>query len=717
MPELLIELLSEEIPARMQRHAAEDLKRLVRKGLDDAGLGHGDARAFATPRRLTLVVEDLPERQPDRREERKGPRVGAPAKAIQGFLGSVGLDSIDQCEVRETAKGSFYFAVAEKRGRPTVEILRELVPEIPTKLPWPKSMRWGEGDIRWVRPLHSILCVFGGEVVQFSVDGLRSGDRTRGHRFMAPGEITVTGFDDYRSRLRDAYVVLDPAERRQTILEAARAKAEADGLTLIEDDDLLDEVTGLVEWPVVLMGRIDEAFMEVPPEVLTTAMRSHQKYFSCRRPDGSLAPRFVMVANVDAPDGGKAIVAGNERVLSARLADARFFWDQDRKRRLESRVDELAGRVFHAKLGSVRDKVSRIERLASELAEACGADAADAARAARLAKADLSTGMVAEFPELQGVMGHYYAAHDGEPEAVAAAIADHYAPQGPNDRCPTQPVAVAVALADKIDSLVGFWAIGEKPTGSKDPYALRRAALGVIRLIVENGLRIPLSQIFLKAVKEYESTGLDWSHTASLAAAKNQNKGGEGGFETAAGSDPHRDFAETLLDFFADRLVVHLRERGVRHDLVSAVFALGGEDDLVRLLARVEALEGFLATDDGASLLVAYRRAANILRIEEKRDGVSYDGGVEPALLVQDEERLLHDRFRVVGAEAEAALGREDFAAAMRALAGLRRPVDDFFDKVTVNCDDARLRENRLRLLSGIRGALGRVADFSRIEG
>ncbi len=695
MAELLLELFSEEIPARMQARAADELKRLVTEKLRAGGLAFTRAEAYVTPRRLALVVDGLPEAQPDLKEERRGPRVGAPDQAVQGFLKANGLASLDQCEQRDTGKGVFWFAVVEKKGGRTADMLPALLAEAIPALPWPKSMRFADQSFRWVRPLHSIIAVFDGAALEGGIDlggaRLAFGNTTQGHRFLAPAPITVSGFEAYRARLAAAKVVLDPAERRATIAAQAEKLAAAEGLRVKPDDGLLDEVVGLVEWPVVLMGRIDEAFMAVPPEVLTTSMRTHQKYFSLLTADGALAPRFLVVANTEAKDGGTAIVAGNERVLRARLADAKFFWDQDLKVKLADRVPALRDIVFHARLGTVADKVARVEALAAELAPMSpGADADAVRRAARLAKADLTSGVVGEFPELQGIMGRYYALHQGETKPVADAIADHYAPLGPNDRCPTAPVSVAVALADKLDTLVGFFAIDEKPTGSKDPFALRRAALGVIRLILENRLRLPLGKVFGIAHRLFGE----------------QRAAAAGRFET-----------ESLLDFFADRLKVALKEQGVRHDLISAVFALGGEDDLVRLLARVEALETFLDSDDGANLLTAYKRASNIVRIEEKKDGRSYDGGADAALLSAPEEKTLHAALGPAAAASAQALQREDFGGAMAALARLRKPVDDFFDKVTVNCEDASLRANRLRLLSQIRTTLHGVADFSKIEG
>jgi glycyl-tRNA synthetase beta chain len=697
MAELLLELLSEEIPARMQDRAAADLKRLVGEALKKDGFNFSSIETYSTPRRLVLVVNDLPTETPNIKEEKKGPRTDAPDKAVQGFCTANSVSKLD-LQIRSTEKGEFYFAVIEKAGLSTAEHVPLIVELAAFNLSWPKSMRWGNASYTWVRPLHSILVMFDGKPVMGSIQrgtsykiaGLNVGSplvpdektfdftsKTVGHRFMAPDEITVSGFADYRDKLRTAYVMLDSAERRSVIEQDAALAAEAEGLTLKPDAGLIAEVAGLVEWPVVLIGAIDPEFMGLPAEVLTTAMRHHLKHFALLDADGNLAPRFAVVANIHAVDGGKQIVAGNERVLRARLADAKFFWDQDVKRSLESCIPDLDALVFHAKLGSVGEKVTRIEALAVEIAKSIeGADEAEVREAARLCKSDLVTGMVGEFPELQGVMGRYYALAEGKCEAVATAIAEHYAPQGPNDPCPTAPASVAVALADKIDSLVGFWAIDEKPTGSKDPFALRRAALGVIRLIVENGLRLPLNNLF-----------------------------GD-------------DVATDLLGFFADRLKVHLKERGVRHDLIAAVFALGDEDDLVRLLARVEALQDFIASEDGEHLLTAYRRAANIVRIEEKKDGVRYDGGaIDQGLLQEDDERALAVRLSEVTKLASAARDHEEYATAMSALAELRKPVDDFFDRVTVNVEDKELRINRLNLLSEIRVELDLVADFSKIEG
>ncbi len=689
MAELLLEIFSEEIPARMQEPAAEQLHKAV---VELTGVE--DVWTYVTPRRLVAVGDGLPTVQPDVTEERRGPRVGAPEKATRGFLRSVGLDSLDQCERREDKKGTFYYAVTRRQGRPTAEILAEEIPGLIANLSWPKSMRWGGGSQRWVRPLHSVLCLFDGTVVSGSLalggsaNNITFSDQTRGHRWLAPEPIVVRSFDDYRTKLAAAKVVLDTEERRKSILHQADALAADVNLSLERDDALLTEVAGLVEWPVCLLGMFDKAFLTMPPEVLITSMKSHQKYFPLRDANGALTNRFVVVSNMETDDGGTAICAGNERVLRARLHDARFFWEQDRQRSLESRTNDLEGIVFHAKLGSLGTKVTRLEGLMPSLAEVIpGAHVALAVRAAKLCKNDLLSGMVGEFASLQGVMGRYYAQNDGENAAVAEAIAEQYLPAGPSDRCPNAPLSVALALADRVDTLAGFFLIDERPTGSKDPFALRRAALGVIRLILDNGLHVPLRSLFEGAVEAYSQE----SDTASVA--------------------------NSILSFFADRLRVHMREQGLRHDVVSAVLAVTEDDDLTLLIARADALRGFLESDDGANLLTAYRRAANIVRIEEKRDGISHDGDVDEATLAENEERVLHSKLNEAGATIATALSEENFAVAMRALAALRTPVDNFFDAVTVNADDAELRQNRLRLLSGIGAALATVADFTQIEG
>ena len=696
MPDLLLELFSEEIPARMQPRAAEDLQKLVTDRLVAAGLVYEGAKAFATPRRLALAVHGIPVRQPDVREERKGPRVGAPDNAIAGFLKSAGLASISEAKIeKDPKKGEFYVATIDKPGRAAIDVIAEIVPEVVRGFPWPKSMRWGSGDLNWVRPLHSIVATFGPEteepdVVPFAVDGIAAGDVTRGHRFLAPAPIRVRRLDDYVSKLEATKVVLDRARREQMILADAKNIAFAQGFELVEDPGLLTEVAGLVEWPVVLMGEFDAAFLAIPPEVIRTTIRNNQKCFVLRQSGGALANKFILVANTETADGGKAIVAGNERVIRARLSDAKFFYETDLKVRLEERLPKLEEIIFHEKLGTQAERVRRIEHLARELAPQVGADPDKAARAARLAKADLVTEMVGEFPELQGLMGKYYALAQGEDERIARAIEEHYKPLGPADRVPTEPVSVAVALADKLDALVGFWIIDEKPTGSKDPFALRRAALGVIRLIIENALRLRLRALFVRAGQRVREQPRE------------------------LGSDA---LARDLLSFFADRLKVQLREQGARHDLVDAVFAFEGQDDLVLIVRRVEALAAFLDTDDGKNLLAGYKRATNIIRIEEKRDGRAYHGAPEPKLYRQDEERELAAAIAAAKQAATAAVAREDFAAAMLAIAALRPKVDAFFDKVTVNVEEPKLRENRLKLLNEIREATRAVADFSKIEG
>jgi len=714
MPDLLLELFSEEIPARMQRRAAEDLKKLVTDALVERGFLYEGAQAFATPRRLALTIMGLPVKGQDVREERKGPRVGSPDAAIQGFLKGAGLTSIDQAKIEsDPKKGEFYVAVIEKPGRATIDVLAEILPQIIRSFPWPKSMRWGAasrepGSLRWVRPLQSILCTFGPEtedpeIVRFEVDGITSGDVTFGHRFLAPEPIRVRRFDDYAPALERAKVVLDGDRRKDMILHDAKDLAFAQGLELVEDEGLLEEVAGLVEWPVVLMGSFDEAFLDIPPEVIRTTIRANQKCFVLRDPNtGKLANRFIPVSNLVATDGGRTIVGGNERVVRARLSDAKFFWETDQRVKLEDRLEKLKSIVFHEKLGTQYERVERITALAKELAPVVGADPALAERAARLAKADLVTEMVGEFPELQGLMGRYYATLQGEHPSVAAAIEEHYKPLGPSDRVPTDSVSVAVALADKIDTLVGFWAIDEKPTGSKDPYALRRAALGVIRLVLENNLSLHLAPVFQRLMTQMGDR---------LAAMTGRAGPGKSAVISAE---------EDLLSFFADRLKVYLRDQGARHDLIDAVFALEGQDDLLMIVRRVEALGRFLDTEDGANLLAGYRRAANILRIEEKKDGRAYDGAPD-LQIVNDQGQIEEKALAVVldGAkrDAAAAIEAEDFEGAMRALSRLRQPVDSFFDKVTVNAEDAGLRANRLRLLNSIREATRTVADFSRIEG
>lgn len=675
MADLLLELFSEEIPARMQAQAARDLERLVVGALSDHSLLFEAARAFAGPRRLVLAVSGLPLKQPDVREERKGPRVNAPAKAIDGFLRSTGV-TLQECEKRNDSKGEFYVAMIERSGRSTTDALSEILPEAIVKLPWPKSMRWGTGgQTRWVRPLHRIICTLDGDVVDFELAGVKSGNTTLGHRFLSQGEIAVRRLEDYEKKLKDAHVVTDAVERRDAILHETKQKAFALGLEPIEDEGLLDETAGLAEWPHVLIGAIEERFMALPPEILQTSMRTHQKYFSLRDlKTGKLANRFAFVSNMVTADGGMEIVSGNERVLRSRLSDAMFFWDQDRKTKLADRVNALAGIVYHAKLGTQLDRIRRLERLAATIAGCIGADATKTARAARLCKADLTTGVVGEFPELQGVMGRYYALHDGEEAEVADAIRDHYKPLGPNDAVPSSKVAIAVALADKLDSLFQFFAIGERPTGSGDPFALRRAALGALRIALENQVRIDLMQMSESPV-------------------------------------------EGLFAFFGDRLKVALRKAGTRHDVIDAVFAVHADGDFVRVVSLGEAVQSFLKSDDGANLLVAYRRAANILKVEEKKDAAVYDGEPDPDAFVAPEEKALFVELATAGELIRAELARERFTEAMGVMARLRKPVDVFFDKVTVNASEKPLRRNRLLLLSRLRTTLHTVADFSRIEG
>ena len=702
MPDFLLELFSEEIPARMQARAAEDLRKRVTDALVGAGLLYEGAKAFVTPRRLALAVKGVPVRQPDVKEEKKGPRVSAPESAIEGFLRAAGLKSIGEAKVVPDKRGDFYVAVIEKEGRPAIDVLAEIVPEVVKTFPWPKSMRWGEqsqqpGSLAWVRPLHSIVATFGPEteepeIVAFAIDGIKAGDETRGHRFMAPQPFKVRRFEDYAAKLEKAKVVLDPDRRKEMILADAKNLAFAQGYELVEDAGLLAEIAGLVEWPVVLMGSFDDAFLRMPPEIVRATIRNNQKCFVLREERTSqLADKFILVANIEAEDGGKAIVAGNERVIRARLADAKFFYDTDLKTRLEERLSKFKDIVFHEKLGTQWERIERIERLAAELAPKVGADVEKTRRAARLAKADLLTEVVGEFPELQGVMGKYYALAQGEDPSVAAACEEHYKPLGPADRVPTAPVSVAIALADKIDVLVGFWAIDEKPTGSKDPYALRRAALGVIRIALTTKVELFPRTLFDAHVKRFRT---------SLSE--------------------HEILQESVRfdDFFHERLKVQLRDDGARHDLVDAVLDLGGrEAGIVSIVSRVEALRKFLDTEDGKNLLAGYKRATNIIRIEEKKDDRLYSGGPDSLRYRETEEKALARAIDAAKEEAAAAVAKEDFEAAMRAMAKLRPHVDAFFDKVMVNVDDPRLRENRLKLLNEIREATRTVADFSCIEG
>jgi glycyl-tRNA synthetase beta chain len=742
MPDLLLEFFSEEIPARMQAKAADDLKKMVTDRLVAAGLVYEGAKAFATPRRLALTVQGVPARQPDLKEERKGPKVGAPEQAIAGFLRAAGLTSIDQAKVQADKKGDFYIAVTERAGKPAIDVLAEMIPEVVRGFPWPKSMRWGTasakpGSLSWVRPLHSIIATFGPEteepeIVKFDIDGVAVGDETRGHRFLAPGVIKVKRFDDYVASLEQAKVVLDPARRMDIIRADAKNLAFAQGFELVDDEALLAEVAGLVEWPVVLMGSFDKAFLAIPDEVIRATIRVNQKCFVLRDPQtAKLTNKFLLTANIEATDGGKAIVAGNERVIRARLSDAKFFYDTDLKTKLEDRLPKFDQIVFHEKLGTQAERIARITALAKELAPLVKADPKKAERAAQLCKADLLTEVVGEFPELQGLMGKYYAEAQGEDEAVAHASEDHYKPQGPKDLVPADPVSIAVALADKIDTLVGFWAIDEKPTGSKDPYALRRAALGVIRIVSESKVRLRLNRIIVSVVKRHADRDLkkmDAELTETLRNAQDilgredlvdeleaQGWTTEGHYDYRLGKVG--DVLGSLLSFFADRLKVQLREQGARHDLVDAVFALEGQDDLLMIVRRVEALGKFLDTDDGKNLLAGVKRASNILGIEEKKDKRSFAGAPDASLLKLPEEKALATAVASAKSEAGAAVAKEDFAGAMSAIAKLRPTVDAFFDKVKVNDDDKAVRENRLKLLNEIREATRAVADFSKIEG
>jgi glycyl-tRNA synthetase beta chain len=720
MPDLLLELFSEEIPARMQAGAARDLERLMVGALTDRGYLFEGIKAFAGPRRLTLAIAGLPAKQNDVREELKGPKTDAPQAALDGFLKKTGLTK-DQLKVEKTPKGEVYMAVIERKGRETPHVLAEIIPEVMAKLPWPKSMRWKPGlAVRWVRPLHSILCTFDGELVPFSFAGISSGLHTRGHRFLSEGKIETKRFDDYVQKLRAAHVILEAEERSAIIFEGIRQAAFVHGLEMIPDEGLLAEVAGLAEWPVVYVGTIQDEFMDVPAEILQTSMRTHQKYFSLRDPKtGKLANRFALVANMIAKDGGKEIVAGNERVLRARLSDAKFFWDEDRKKPLGTRVPLLDGIVFHAELGTQYERMERVTAVAREVAKTLGADEKKAERAAQLAKADLTTGVVGEFPELQGVMGRYYALHDLEDSDVADAIRDHYKPLGPSDAVPTAAISIAVAVADKLDTLVGFFAIDKKPTGSSDPFALRRAALGLIRILLTNGLQLPIAHRLIGIA--HSQLGVEVSPRGALP--KNTLKASipvsrttDQPIQLSPFKGPGEVIREVVL-FLADRLKVALKEKGVRHDLIDAVFSLGHEDDLVRLVARVEALQAFLKSDDGTTLLAGYKRAVNILKIEEKKDDKIFISEVSETLLSEPAEIGLFAALTKSRAAIATVLEKEDFAAAMQQMAALRVPVDAFFDSVKVNADDKPVRENRLNLLASLRATLHQVADFSKIEG
>ena len=784
MPDLLIELFSEEIPARMQARAADDLKKLVTNGLVDAGLTYASAAAFSTPRRLTLTIEGMLDASPSLVEERKGPKADAPEKAIEGFLRGAGLTR-DQLEERDTPKGKILFAMISKPGRPAAEIVAEVLETTIRTFPWPKSMRWGSGTLRWVRPLHSILCILsaedGAQTVPLTIDGITAGDTTRGHRFLAPDTLTVSNFEDYSAKLKRAFVVLYPAERRDTIWNDATNMAFANGLEVVEDAGLLAEVAGLVEYPVVLMGQIGEDFLGLPPEVLQTSMKEHQKFFSVRNPKSGRIERFVTVANRTTADDGATILAGNEKVLSARLSDAKFFWENDLRiaqseAGMQTWVDRLSNVTFHNKLGTQAELISRMEALAGELAPMVGADADEARSAARFAKADLSSEMVYEFPELQGLMGSYYAKAAGKSDAIAAAAQDHYAPLGPSDDVPTAPVSVAVALAEKIDKLAGFWAIDEKPTGSKDPFALRRAALGVIRILVENGIQISSQDVFVEGIANnlmihadakhllymdfyevddqtgklseeswsaFEAKELEFDATTGepipslrlprehlqkllktehLAWSKDVEFEADGKHLNTYVEDENLIFTATnvavdLLSFLHDRLKVYLKDQGVRHDIIDACIAMDGNDDLTLLVKRAKALSETLKTDDGENLIQGFKRANNILSQAEGADGVEYSFGADIKFAETEEERALFAALDTAEAQIKPAMEAQHFGTAMSAMAFLRGPIDAFFDAVQVNSDNATIRRNRLNLLSRIRTICSSVADLTKIDG
>lgn len=752
MPDLLIELFSEEIPARMQARAGADLRKRMTDGLVDAGLTYRDAAAFTTPRRLTLTVEGMLAESPTTREERKGPRVDAPEQAIEGFLRGAGVPR-EALEIRDEKKGQVYFAVIEKPGRPANEIVAEVLEDVIRNFPWPKSMRWGDGRLRWVRPLQSILCILTDDTgeataVPLEIDGIKAGNLTRGHRFMAPEPFTVTSFDDYRAKLKRAHVLLDPEERAAHIWQEATNLAFANGMEMVEDKGLLAEVAGLVEWPVVLMGEIGAEFLDLPPEVLQTSMKEHQKFFSVRAPGTGRIERFVTVANIETADHGATILAGNGKVLAARLSDAKFFWENDlrtvKAHGLEGMAEGLKDVTFHNKLGSQADRIARIETLAREIAPIAGVDAELAGQAARVAKADLQSEMVYEFPELQGLMGRYYATAAGLPEDVAVACQDHYAPLGPSDAVPIAPVSVTVALADKIDTLTGFWAIDEKPTGSKDPFALRRAALGVIRIVLEGQLRLRLDRFIdsqlikhkiglhrvkasqgeidtleevLDEIADHGVFGAAWH------AVMDRLKNREDAPDTDKGSVLHHvgnvvpDLSDDLLAFLHDRLKVHLRDEGIRHDVIDACLAMPGNDDLTLLVNRAKALAAFLKTDDGENLVQGFKRANNILTQAEDKDGVEYSFGADVKFAETEEEKALFTALDRAEGEISNSIEAEDFASAMGAMAALRTPIDAFFEAVQVNSDNSILRRNRLNLLSRIRQTCLQAADLTRLEG
>ncbi|MFN9095444.1 MAG: glycine--tRNA ligase subunit beta [Alphaproteobacteria bacterium] len=726
MAELLLELFCEEIPARMQARAADDLSALLGKALAEAGLATQGVRSFYGPRRIG-VVATVAAATEAKSEEVRGPLTIAPEVSVTAFMSKhAGWNFIEQRDAKAKQPNELrLFAYRNVPSRPASDVISGLLPALIRAFPWPKSMRWGgTSSMVWVRPLKRILCVLDGAVVPFTLaqgaddgHGLASGDLTEGHRIMSPGAFSVQDFAEYKAELAERQVVLEAEDRARMIRDGITALAAAEGLDVVPDEALIAEVAGLVEWPVPLLGRIDDAFMDLPPEVMRTTMRVNQRYFALRKKDGTAAPRFALVANIAAPDGGAAIIAGNERVLRARLADARFFWDLDRKQKLESFLPKLDSVVFHAKLGTQGQRVARLENLAGLIAEKLGADVALARRAARLAKADLASGMVGEFPELQGVMGRYYALGQGEDARVAEAIAAHYRPAGAGDAVPTEGVAIAAALADKIDQLVGFFAVGEKPTGSGDPFALRRAALGIIRIIRENGLRLPLADLMGEAFFLYpQATNATATPDFGLEIAEAKRATGWQPPSGATHPPMVAAFAAGLLDFLAERLRVQLRGEGARHDVVAAVFGAAPDDDLNRLLARADAVRGFVESEAGANLLAAHRRAINILRIEEKRDGHAFDTGYEAHLLKLQEEAALAAALEEAGSRIRLDIEAEDFERAMEAMAGLRAPVDAFFEKVIVNDPAPELRRNRLRLLARLRAAMDAVADFSKIE-
>ncbi|MBV7410769.1 glycine--tRNA ligase subunit beta [Maritimibacter sp. DP1N21-5] len=739
MADLLIELFSEEIPARMQRQAAEDLKKLVTNGLVEAGLTYGGAQAFSTPRRLTLALGDLPAMSPDTREERKGPRTDAPEKALEGFLRSTGLTK-DQLEVRDEKKGQVYFAVIAKPGRPAAEIVAEVLENAIRNFPWPKSMRWGSGSLRWVRPLHSIICLIvkedGAEVVPMDIDGIKAGDTTRGHRFMAPDAFRVSSFADYEAKLKRAFVILSPEDRAETIWHDAGQAAFATGFEVVEDRGLLAEVAGLVEWPVVLMGDIGADFIDLPPEVLQTSMKEHQKFFSVKNPKTGRIEKFVTVANRETTDHGATILQGNQKVLAARLSDAKFFWDNDlrtvERQGMDAWLGKLESVTFHAKLGSQAELIDRMAALAGQIAPLVGADEDDAVQAAKVAKADLASEMVYEFPELQGIMGRYYAKNAGLSDAVADACRDHYSPLGPSDDVPTAPVSVAVSLAEKLDKLTGFWAIDEKPTGSKDPYALRRAALGVIRLILTNDIRVSIDKLVDAQILRHQLTAKDEAAKGTLhglltsvvqhgvfsAPTRELLDRLDGPTDWLSGLISHDPaLSDDLRGFFHDRLKVHLREEGIPHDVIDAVLAMEGNCDFVLVVSRARALAAFLATDDGTNLVQGFKRANNILTQAEKADGVEYSFGADIKFAEADEEKALFAALNEAQSTIAPAMQSEDFAAAMGAMAKLRAPIDAFFEAVQINTDNQIVRRNRLNLLAKIRDTCISVADLTRLEG